>query len=124
MAECNHCESFVTDDYARVFGDNENRVDDCRNCPTLRSSTEEPDDGREVLLRDVREPTERDRDGVAVGESENENDAEPASHDPTGRGGVTTGSAGEPASGVANDEDEDTGRIQAGLSAMVSALRS
>jgi hypothetical protein len=123
MAECDHCGSFVTDDYARVFGDNENRVDDCRNCPTVRSTSEEPGDGREVLLRDVRESTDRERDERAVVE---ERDAETDTGNDRGERGVATdGSAGEPADGTTGDDTEDdAGRIPSGLSAMVSALRS
>ena len=98
MAECNHCGSFVTDAYARVFGDNENRVDDCRNCPTVRGSRDEPDGGRTVLLRDLREPTSRERDAPA--------------REPVGET-------------AADDTDEtDAGRFRSRLAAVVSALRS
>lgn len=33
--ECHRCGSFVTDQFARVFGDNENRVYACIECATL-----------------------------------------------------------------------------------------
>jgi len=32
VSECEHCGAFVTDDFARVFGDNQNRVDGCIEC--------------------------------------------------------------------------------------------
>ncbi|WP_255194915.1 DUF7563 family protein [Halorarius litoreus] len=56
MSECMSCGGFVSDDYARVFGDNEDNVFDCRNCRTdrRRSAKEEEDDGEQVLLRSVR----------------------------------------------------------------------
>jgi hypothetical protein len=32
MKRCRNCGSTVTEDYARVFGDNDNRVHSCGNC--------------------------------------------------------------------------------------------
>lgn len=53
MAECNSCGGFVTDDYVRVFGDNEGNVSECRNCRARSDDAEEESDEREVLLREV-----------------------------------------------------------------------
>lgn len=57
MAECKGCGSFVSDDYARVFGDNDDTVRDCRHCPTSRgrdTGEEEDEDDGDVLLSEVR----------------------------------------------------------------------
>lgn len=40
MATCNNCGTFVTTDYARVFGDNEGTVHGCPECTALRYLTE------------------------------------------------------------------------------------
>lgn len=78
MATCNNCGGFVTDDYARVFGDNENEVGDCRNCPPEPrgdESTDERDADRRdpVLLREIiteRGDTSASAGGVHRHESE------------------------------------------------------
>lgn len=58
MTECNSCGSFVSGDYARVFGDNDGVVHDCRHCPTSRGGDADEDSGgnddRVVLLSEVR----------------------------------------------------------------------
>lgn len=57
MSKCMSCGGFVTDNYARVFGDNDDNVFDCRNCRTdrrLGDADEEEDDDGKVLLRTVR----------------------------------------------------------------------
>lgn len=33
---CSNCDSFVTPQFARVFGDNQNRIRRCLNCTTSR----------------------------------------------------------------------------------------
>lgn len=53
MAECNGCGGFVTDDYVRVFGDNDGNVSECRNCRARSDDAEEESGEREVLLREV-----------------------------------------------------------------------
>jgi hypothetical protein len=119
MAECTYCGGFVTDDYARVFGDNENRVDDCRNCPTRRPTQEEEaddDDGREVLLREVDETAAED-DETAAREQRESRDRAPTPG--TDRADRTDDGAKAEADG-----ESDRGRLQSGLDAMVSALRS
>lgn len=35
MATCNNCDSFVTPDFARVFGDNDSSVYGCPECMDL-----------------------------------------------------------------------------------------
>lgn len=64
MAECKGCNRFVTDDYARVFGDNDDTIETCRNCRSTRTQDagtddDGPDDDR-VLLRDVRDASRDD----------------------------------------------------------------
>lgn len=58
MPKCNSCGSFISDNYARVFGDNDGIVTDCRHCPTTRgrNTDEDSDEGDDqvVLLREVR----------------------------------------------------------------------
>lgn len=34
MAECPSCGAHVTEDFGRVFGDNQNQIDGCRECMT------------------------------------------------------------------------------------------
>lgn len=38
MSQCKSCNAFVTDAYARVFGDNDDVIDTCRNCRSSRGS--------------------------------------------------------------------------------------
>lgn len=53
MAECARCGGFVTDDYLRVCGDNEGRVESCPSCPR-QSATKDADTGSEgVPLREI-----------------------------------------------------------------------
>lgn len=33
MVRCDRCDGYVSRDYARVFGDNDDRVASCPNCP-------------------------------------------------------------------------------------------
>lgn len=40
MPSCDNCGSFVTPDFARVFGDNRNRVDGCVRCMSFRELQE------------------------------------------------------------------------------------
>lgn len=58
MSKCMNCGGFVTDTYARVFGDNDDNVFDCRNCRTDRRLSESDDgeegDDEKVLLSSVR----------------------------------------------------------------------
>lgn len=35
MKTCNNCGSFVTDNFARVFGDNHNEIAACLACSTI-----------------------------------------------------------------------------------------
>ncbi len=37
MPLCNSCDRFVTPEFARVFGDNDDRIDGCLHCTTARS---------------------------------------------------------------------------------------
>ncbi len=37
MPLCNSCEGFVTPEFARVFGDNDDRIDGCLHCETART---------------------------------------------------------------------------------------
>ncbi|WP_331233942.1 DUF7563 family protein [Natronorarus salvus] len=37
MPLCNSCERFVTPEFARVFGDNDDRIDGCLHCETARA---------------------------------------------------------------------------------------
>lgn len=56
MAECKSCGEFVTDDYVRVFGDNDGNIFDCRNCRARSSRGDDDEDEsgeRVVLLREV-----------------------------------------------------------------------
>lgn len=66
MAECKGCNRFVTDDYARVFGDNDDTIETCRNCRSTRNPDAGTDDAGtdddRVLLRDVRDASRDDAD--------------------------------------------------------------
>lgn len=66
MAECKSCGEFVTDDYVRVFGDNDGNVFDCRNCRARSSNSDDEEESEErVLLREV---TGTDATDEATGE--------------------------------------------------------
>lgn len=43
MASCDNCGTFVTPDYARVFGDNDGVVHGCPECMALRYITDRAD---------------------------------------------------------------------------------
>lgn len=131
MSQCETCGGFVTDNYARVFGDNDDRVHECRHCPPdATRSTDETTDGetdeRQVLLRDLRGGDAGDRsaerqgtqptDGVSAGDGATGPD-DTAETD-------TRGPAGEvPVTATHGSATEDGGR-RSGLSAFLSALRS
>jgi hypothetical protein len=40
MASCNNCETFITPDYVRVFGDNDGIVQGCPDCTTFSDLTD------------------------------------------------------------------------------------
>lgn len=141
MSECETCGGFVTDNYARVFGDNENRVHECRHCPPdATRSTDEETDERQVLLRDVRgggagdgsaeSPGRGPTDGTAAdGDSTDATTADRAA----GTGPDDAGDPGDAAEtdtrGPVNVTDlrgsaADDGGRGSGLSAFLSALRS
>lgn len=47
MANCDRCGGYVSADYVRVFGDNQDRIDACPDCPVGRAeegsdASEEP----------------------------------------------------------------------------------
>lgn len=89
MAECQNCGGFVTDDYARVFGDNQNDVHDCRQCPTEREIRDaEDEEGDQVLLRDVM--TDREEGTTARADAAGEGDAGRRSAEAPGSGGGST----------------------------------
>lgn len=72
MPECTTCGSHVTHEYVRVFGDNENSIDSCRNC---RASTPEPDATDEeheqlVRLEDREETGDREETEPDAAEAE------------------------------------------------------
>lgn len=46
MVRCDRCDGYVSRDYARVFGDNRDRVTSCPNCQTGRAAGEEPSEER------------------------------------------------------------------------------
>lgn len=114
MYQCKSCGGFLTEDYARVFGDNENDVYDCRHCPPDEQgrTAEESGDGEPVLLSEIR--------GTDAGGS-------------TGDGGSAAG-ADAPATDAADRSESDRregtgpGRIaarsgRAGLSSFLSVFR-
>lgn len=125
MSECKSCGGFVTDNYARVFGDNNDDVYDCRNCRTGRGrdgSAEDngEDDGRTVLLRSVRG---EDQEYVASRGAESSGASEDASSDDAiADGGRTADAADEDstdggAEGGETDRDgtADAGQERSGL---------
>lgn len=92
MAECSHCGSFVTDDYVRVFGDNDGNLHECRSCRARGSTTTDETDEtgeRVVLLRDV--------NGEESGEGAGGREDPPTTrNDATGRTEEGATPAGEP----------------------------
>lgn len=55
MPECTTCGTHVTHEYVRVFGDNENSVNSCRNCQASapESDAEDKEHDRVVHLEEV-----------------------------------------------------------------------
>ena len=49
MTSCDRCGGYVSPDYVRVFGDNQNRIDSCPDCRTGRPerTREEPNASEE-----------------------------------------------------------------------------
>lgn len=91
MAECARCGGFVTDDYLRVCGDNDGRVESCPSCPR-QSATEDADTGSDgVPLREIgatgSEESATARDGSATGTatSPGDGDDEPSPDGPRSR---------------------------------------
>lgn len=74
MVRCNHCDGYVSRDYARVFGDNHNLVANCPNCPASwqEEEPEQPDEtDRKLTFRMSEfEPSESAEPASAVEKSE------------------------------------------------------
>ena len=49
---CRHCESFVTDRFSRVYGDNSDRVHRCPECDTYRRLTRGSAAGKTLSIPD------------------------------------------------------------------------
>lgn len=49
MTSCDRCGGYVSPDYVRVFGDNQNRIDSCPECRTngTKRTREEPSEESE-----------------------------------------------------------------------------
>lgn len=121
MAECTRCGGFVTDDYVRVFADNEGNISSCRSCRAGSRSAEddtEETDERVVLLRDVA--------GGDTTEGENENEREgtdPLAAEPESE------SSDESMSTVASTEvsesepDEGSGGARERIAGLLSSIR-
>jgi hypothetical protein len=43
MASCDRCRRYVSPDYVRVFGDNQNQLDSCPDCRAKPTRDAEPD---------------------------------------------------------------------------------
>jgi hypothetical protein len=83
MAECMTCGDFVSDDYARVFGNNDNEIDSCRGCRADRGTDQEEAEAEQpVLLRDVR-GTDSNQVGRRAGVTSAAADGDEASPDAT-----------------------------------------
>lgn len=116
MSECMSCGGFVSDDYARVFGDNQNNVFDCRSCRTDRRRSDkkkEDDDGEQVLLRSVRGADEAYSAGRGRPRSTAEDDTTASTTD--GDGAVESAWADQPSG------DTDS---QSGLDRVLSVFRA
>lgn len=139
MSECTNCGGFVTDAYARVFGDNDDRVHECRHCPSdATGSTDEGTDERQVFLSEVRGGDVGDDDaedqagsptpgGVSAdGESTDETNVGPDDGTCTDdeRGGDAHGPGTEDQEADAYAPVADDRRNRSGLSAILSSLRS
>lgn len=132
----------MTDDYVRVFGDNDGTITDCRNCRARDSTTADDADEtteREVLLRDVN--GEGSANGVDGGEDPPDAQDDPSDGAAT-TGGEREGTAERPAADTSRDapavehddqkaaengatEDASDGRggARARLTDLVSSLR-
>lgn len=93
MPECTTCGGHVTHEYVRVFGDNEDSIDSCRNC---RASSREQDDedvesDEVVYLEDVLgDEARQNQQSDAEAEADRERDTA------TTGGGVATTERGDP----------------------------
>lgn len=127
------CGGFVTDDYARVFGDNDDNVYDCRSCrankrPGESDASDEGDDGK-VLLRSVRGDDEAYSTGrgdasTAVDPSADDGEADTGTDEPApalADGGLVAGAADDDPVAV-DPEADDRGRF--GVEQLLSFLRS
>lgn len=131
MSRCKRCDGFVTDNYARVFGDNDDNVFECRNCRNgRRSSTSDEDeaDDEQVLLRTVRGddgPHVTDGDAATTDEAPGRAESEPTPA--VADGGVTAATedgtlAASREQQAADQDDEERGRF--GVKRFLSRLRS
>ena len=136
MSKCMSCGGFVTDNYARVFGDNEDNVFDCRNCRTdRRLSSDESDEGDDdkVLLRTVRGEDEaytRSRGGTSTADEGASTESE-TSAPATADGGVAvTADAADAQSAEPTDtqdtadETADSGSGRFGVRRFLSSFRT
>lgn len=130
MSRCKRCDGFVTDNYARVFGDNDDNVFECRNCRGDRrrgTSDEDDADGERVLLRTVRggeDAQANDRAATATDDAGGRAESEPTPA--VADGGVAAaaddGTRAASRESQAADRDDDDGRF--GIKRFLSRLRS
>jgi len=131
MAECTSCGGFVTDDYVRVFGDNEGNISECRSCRAHSSPSEEDDaedaGERVVLLRDVAGDDSTGQDGNGTGsESESEGAAVASDTETTPESGgtsVSSNSATAPDAPEQGAEGAESGGARERIAGFFSSIR-
>lgn len=72
MTNCDRCGGYVSSDYVRVFGDNQNRIDSCPDCRTNRTertneatnASEEPERGLTFRMSEFETNEERESDAA------------------------------------------------------------
>lgn len=136
MSKCMSCGGFVTDTYARVFGDNDDTVYDCRSCradsPASESDANDAGGDGKVLLRSVRGDDEAYSTGrgdasTAADPSADNGEAGTGTDEPAtalADGGLAAGAADDDPVAVdpeADDGADDGGRF--GVRQFFSSLR-
>lgn len=108
----------MTDDYKRVFADNEGNIPNCRSCRAQSGSTEDDDEEgseREVLLRDVA--------GDDTSETGSER-AESASVRPSAGNSEGSGTSGTSAdAGESEVEESTSGGARERIAGLFSSIR-
>ncbi len=122
----------MTDDYVRVFGDNEGNISECRSC-RARSSPSEEDAGedageRVVLLRDVAGDDSTGQDENGTGSEREDGGAAVTSETGTtpekSEGSVSSSGVAAPDASEQGAEGGESGGARERIAGFFSSIRS